>query len=78
MSFIVFFFYRILVLEVLINTLKRLPEGDSSFGEELRIPAVTNIQYIAAEFILQSHLIPNMVSDENTHNKVVLLWIKYM
>ena len=65
------FFHRLLTLEVLMNTLKRLPESNvGSDNDDSRVPAVANILYIAAEFILQSHLIPNMVNDPDVHNKV--------
>lgn len=66
---------RILLLEVLINSLKRLPEdnlpttSDSPQADD--IPAADNIHFIAADFLLQAHLIPNMKDGSDDHSQVL-------
>ncbi|XP_060602596.1 ataxin-10-like [Ruditapes philippinarum] len=85
---------RILISEVLINTLQRLPEdnmvtadnvsaadnvasadnvlsSDIDTDQNFDIPAVSNIHYIAADFILQSHLISSMSTDSSNDLQVM-------
>ncbi|XP_053377086.1 ataxin-10-like isoform X2 [Mercenaria mercenaria] len=67
---------RILMLEVLMNMLQRLPEDnsqttDTDIAPGGDIPASNNIHYIAADFILQSHLIPSLPSDSSNQLQVM-------
>ena len=62
---------RILVLEVLINQFEKIPdEGSDARPNTCAVPCPSNVQYLAADFVVQAHHIPKMTADRPNDSKV--------
>ncbi|KAH3880152.1 hypothetical protein DPMN_004065 [Dreissena polymorpha] len=72
---------KLLTLEICINSLKRLPEDETvteacDMGVKYSVPDVSNVQYIAADFVSQCHHIPNLASTNGENESKMLCIVK--